>query len=112
MLRAVRKVAEDALGESVTRAVVTVPAYFDEAQRQATRPVQLPHPAARGRADAVQQHVRDPGRHARLAVRHAQAARQRGAAQRVEGEGFEGRHGVVRCGVDQRLILDSGESGG
>jgi molecular chaperone DnaK len=33
----VRKVAEDALGEPVTRAVVTVPAYFDDAQRQATR---------------------------------------------------------------------------
>jgi molecular chaperone DnaK len=37
ILRAVRKVAEDALGEPVTRAVVTVPAYFDDAQRQATR---------------------------------------------------------------------------
>ena len=37
VLRALRKVAEDALGEPVTRAVVTVPAYFDEAQRQATR---------------------------------------------------------------------------
>ena len=37
VLRAVRKAAEEALGESVTRAVVTVPAYFDEAQRQATR---------------------------------------------------------------------------
>src|SRR5215468_4174242 len=37
ILRAVRRVAEDALGEPVTRAVVTVPAYFDETQRQATR---------------------------------------------------------------------------
>jgi molecular chaperone DnaK len=37
VLRAVRKIAEDALGEPVTRAVVTVPAYFDDAQRQATR---------------------------------------------------------------------------
>jgi molecular chaperone DnaK len=37
VLRAVRKLAEDALGEPVTRAVVTVPAYFDDAQRQATR---------------------------------------------------------------------------
>jgi len=37
ILRAVRKIAEDALGEPVTRAVVTVPAYFDDAQRQATR---------------------------------------------------------------------------
>ncbi|HEX4420361.1 MAG TPA: Hsp70 family protein [Kofleriaceae bacterium] len=37
VLRAMRKIAEDALGEPVTRAVVTVPAYFDDAQRQATR---------------------------------------------------------------------------
>src|SRR5215468_7776376 len=37
ILRAVRRAAEDALGEPVTRAVVTVPAYFDETQRQATR---------------------------------------------------------------------------
>ncbi|MBS1120965.1 MAG: dnaK [Deltaproteobacteria bacterium] len=37
VLRAVRKVAEEALKARVTRAVVTVPAYFDDAQRQATR---------------------------------------------------------------------------
>ncbi|MGE0396791.1 MAG: Hsp70 family protein [Kofleriaceae bacterium] len=37
ILRRVRAVAEEALGEPVTRAVVTVPAYFDDAQRQATR---------------------------------------------------------------------------
>ncbi len=37
ILRQVRSVAEEALGEPVTRAVVTVPAYFDDAQRQATR---------------------------------------------------------------------------
>ena len=37
ILRALRARAEAALGESVTRAVVTVPAYFDDAQRQATR---------------------------------------------------------------------------
>jgi molecular chaperone DnaK len=37
VLRAVRKIAEDAFGEPVTRAVITVPAYFDDAQRQATR---------------------------------------------------------------------------
>ncbi len=37
VLRRLRAVAEEALGEPVTRAVVTVPAYFDDAQRQATR---------------------------------------------------------------------------
>jgi molecular chaperone DnaK len=37
VLTRLRAVAEAALGEPVTRAVVTVPAYFDDAQRQATR---------------------------------------------------------------------------
>lgn len=37
VLRKLRAVAEHALNEPVTRAVVTVPAYFDEMQRQATR---------------------------------------------------------------------------
>jgi molecular chaperone DnaK len=32
-----RETAEGAIGEPVTRAVITVPAYFDDAQRQATR---------------------------------------------------------------------------
>ncbi|MEM7682481.1 MAG: Hsp70 family protein [Planctomycetota bacterium] len=37
LLRTLRKRAEAALGAPVKRAVVTVPAYFDDAQRQATR---------------------------------------------------------------------------
>ena len=37
ILRRVRQVAEEALGEPVTRCVVTVPAYFDDAQRTATK---------------------------------------------------------------------------
>jgi len=37
ILRALRERATRALGQEVTRAVVTVPAYFDDAQRQATR---------------------------------------------------------------------------
>jgi len=37
ILREVKASAEAALGKSVTRAVVTVPAYFNDSQRQATR---------------------------------------------------------------------------
>lgn len=37
VLRELKGLAESALGRSVERAVVTVPAYFDDAQRQATR---------------------------------------------------------------------------
>ncbi len=37
VLRKMRKTAEDALGERITDAVVTVPAYFDDRQRKATK---------------------------------------------------------------------------
>lgn len=37
VLKKMRKTAEDYLGESVTEAVVTVPAYFNDSQRQATK---------------------------------------------------------------------------
>jgi molecular chaperone DnaK len=37
ILRRLREIAERALGQPVTRAVITVPAFFDENQRQATR---------------------------------------------------------------------------
>ena len=37
ILRALRERAQAALGANVTRAVITVPAYFDDTQRQATR---------------------------------------------------------------------------
>lgn len=37
ILQKMKKVAEDYLGESVTEAVITVPAYFNDSQRQATK---------------------------------------------------------------------------
>ena len=37
VLRKMKKTAEDYLGEAVTEAVITVPAYFNDSQRQATR---------------------------------------------------------------------------
>ncbi len=37
VLRKMKKTAEDFLGEPVTEAVITVPAYFNDAQRQATK---------------------------------------------------------------------------
>lgn len=37
ILKKMKKTAEDYLGESITEAVVTVPAYFNDAQRQATK---------------------------------------------------------------------------
>lgn len=37
ILQKMKKTAEDYLGQNVTRAVITVPAYFNDAQRQATK---------------------------------------------------------------------------
>lgn len=37
VLKKMKKTAEDYLGETVTEAVITVPAYFNDAQRQATK---------------------------------------------------------------------------
>ena len=37
ILQKMKKTAEDYLGETVTDAVITVPAYFNDAQRQATK---------------------------------------------------------------------------
>jgi molecular chaperone DnaK len=37
ILQDLKKTAEDYLGETVERAVITVPAYFNDAQRQATK---------------------------------------------------------------------------
>jgi len=37
ILQSMRKTAEDYLGEKVTQAVITVPAYFNDSQRQATK---------------------------------------------------------------------------
>jgi molecular chaperone DnaK len=37
VLAQMKEIAEDYLGEAVTEAIVTVPAYFDDAQRQATK---------------------------------------------------------------------------
>src|SRR5438552_19059025 len=37
VLGKMKEIAESYLGETITEAVVTVPAYFDDAQRQATK---------------------------------------------------------------------------
>src|SRR5690606_11546073 len=37
ILQKMKKTAEDYLGQEVSRAVITVPAYFNDAQRQATK---------------------------------------------------------------------------
>ena len=41
VLRKMKKTAEDYLGEEVTEAVITVPAYFNDSQRQATKDAEI-----------------------------------------------------------------------
>ena len=59
-----KEIAETYLGETVTEAVVTVPAYFDDAQRQATKDAGQDR---RARREA--HHQRADGRRARLRPR-------------------------------------------
>ncbi|MGQ7170318.1 DUF2541 family protein, partial [Escherichia sp. R-CC3] len=47
VLKKMKKTAEDYLGEPVTEAVITVPAYFNDAQRQATNDLALKLPVCR-----------------------------------------------------------------
>jgi len=37
VLREIKEFCEEALGEEIKEAIITVPAYFDDSQRQATR---------------------------------------------------------------------------
>src|SRR3546814_4442146 len=43
ILQKMKKTAEDFLGQEVTEAVITVPAYFNDAQRQATKEIGRAH---------------------------------------------------------------------
>ena len=46
ILQKMKKTAEDYLGQTVTDAVITVPAYFNDSQRQATKEAQARSPAS------------------------------------------------------------------
>jgi molecular chaperone DnaK (HSP70) len=66
VLKKMKKTAEDYLGEPVTEAVITVPAYFNDAQRQATKD------AGRIAGLDVKRIINEPTA-AALALRHRQA---------------------------------------
>ena len=55
ILTKMKQTAEEYLGEKVTEAVITVPAYFNDAQRQATKDAGT-HRRARGAADHQRAH--------------------------------------------------------
>jgi len=61
VLEKMKKTAEAYLGETVTEAVITVPAYFNDAQRQATKDAgRISATDVRSAADDLPPHPRDP----------------------------------------------------
>ncbi len=90
VLRKMKKTAEDILGEEVTEAVVTVPAYFNDQQRQATK---------------------DAGRIAGLDVKRI--INEPTAAAIAYGEGAAGRGGApVPYAAGSRAARGAGSAGG
>ena len=77
VLRELKRRAEAALGEPVSKAVITVPAYFNDSQRQAT---QGRRPARRARGAAARE--RADGRVARVRPRQARRGHDRGLRSR------------------------------
>ena len=69
VLQKMKKTAEDYLGETVTEAVITVPAYFNDSQRQATKD------AGRIAGLEVKRIINEPTA-AALGLRHGQEARR------------------------------------
>ena len=123
ILQKMRDAAEQHLGEKVTKAVITVPAYFNDSQRQATKDAgQIAGPrgaAHRQRADRRgarlrprQEEGRDD-RGLRLRRRHLRHLGARGGRGRRRGEGHERRHAPrrrqprpARDGVDRRGVQE------
>ena len=106
VLQKLKKAAEDYLGEKVTEAVITVPAYFNDAQRQATKDAgriagprrQAHHQRAdggRARLRPRQEEERDH-RRLRLRRRHVRHLDPRGRRQRRAGHLDQRRHAPRR----------------
>ena len=106
VLQKLKQAAEDYLGEKVTDAVITVPAYFNDAQRQATKDAGkiagLERPAHHQRADRGGARLRprqEEGRNdrrVRLRRRHVRHLGARGGRGRRRGQGDQRRYASRR----------------
>ena len=106
VLQKLKQAAEDYLGEKVTDAVITVPAYFNDAQRQATKDAGkiagLERAAHHQRADRGGARLRprqEEGRNdrgLRLRRRHLRHLGARSRRGRRRGEGDQRRHAPRR----------------
>ncbi len=105
VLQKMRQTAEDWLGEEVTEAVITVPAYFDDAQRQATKDAGriaglnvlriVNEPTAAALAYGVETQSAAAGRGLRPRRRHVRYLDPRARQRRVPGP-LDGRRHVPR----------------
>ncbi len=100
ILQKMKQTAEDYLGETVTEAVITVPAYFNDAQRQATKDA-----GTHRRPGREAHHQRADRRRARLRAREEEGGedrRLRSGRRHLRCLDPRARRGRVRGQVDQR----------
>ena len=106
ILKKLKEAAEAYLGEKVTRAVITVPAYFNDSQRQATKDagqiagltVERHRQRADGRRARLRprQEERRDDRRLRLRRRHVRHLDPRGRRRRRRGQVHQRRHAPRR----------------
>ena len=106
ILRHLREIAAEALGRDVTRAVITVPAYFDDAARAATKDAArigglevlrlINEPTAAALAYGLDQPARRHFRGLRFRWRHVRYFHSQARSRRVSSAGNGGRHHARR----------------
>ena len=116
VLAKMKRVAEDYLGEPITEAVVTVPAYFDDVQRQATKDagaIAGPHGARDPeRADRGSARVRRPAPDTTsgspCSISAAAPSTSRSSRSRTACSRCSSTHGDTTLGGDDfdRVIID------
>ena len=111
-LQKMKETAEAHLGETVTQAVITVPAYFNDAQRQATKDAGqiaglevlriINEPTAAALAYGLEEAGRQDDRGLRPRRRHLRRLDPGDRRRRLRGEGDQRRHLPRRRGFRQQ----------
>ena len=116
VLEKLKRAAEDYLGEKVTEAVITVPAYFNDAQRQATKDAGriaglevkriVNEPTAAALAYGLDKRQGPAHRGLRLRRRHVRHLDPRGRREGRRGRVDQRRHPPRRRRHRRRAIMD------